>query len=673
MKEFLSNTDRRKSLSHLSFQRSAVLALLSLILCCVPAAAAEEAPAWLRAAASEKLPAADPKAPAIVLLRESNVVVEDSGHIVTTDRFAVKVVNRAGASAARAAKIYLRDTGKVRDLKAWVIAPSGDARRLTKERFLDVAVGEDALYEDIRARVVSAERDCDPGAVFGYESVTEEKSIFTQLDWDFSDRLPAHISRYSLTLPAGWSAKAVTMNHAPVSPVESGATQTWELRDLPYFEGEPFSPAFESLRPRLALSFFPAGSQKTVLGPSFARWEDVSLWLSELHDGQSLPDDAITAKVRSLTAGANTPIDKIRALADYVQAIRYVSIQTGIGRGGGYKPHAASLVFAKSYGDCKDKANLLRAMLKAAGIESWPVSIFSGDPLFVRAEWPTPQQFNHCILAILAPAGYTGDAVLDDPKLGKLLIFDPTDAYTPLGEIPLHEQNSFALIIAGERGGLEKMPSGKAGANSTMRNIEASVAPNGSVKGTLHEDLTGWTAVIQRASFRERGEAEYRKRVETRVTNGIRSAAIGNVKTIDTPHEDRFQVDAEFTSAGFAQIMQGRLMVFRPSILQSFDPLPFTDTKRTQPAILNARTWQDTVHVKLPEGFEVDELPDAAKVETAYGSYEAKSSAEAGLLTFTRTLVLKSSVVPADEYAKLKAFADRVSGSDQAPVVLVKK
>ena len=56
-------------------------------------------------------------------------------------------------------------------------------------------------------------------------------------------------------------------------------------------------------------------------------------------------------------------------------------------------------------------------MLKAAGIESWPVSIFSGDPLFVRAEWPTPQQFNHCILAILAPAGYAADAVIDDPGL----------------------------------------------------------------------------------------------------------------------------------------------------------------------------------------------------------------------------------------------------------------
>jgi hypothetical protein len=413
------------------------------------------------------------------------------------------------------------------------------------------------------------------------------------------------------------------------------------------------------------------------MGPSFAKsfakWEDVSQWLSTLHDTQASPDDAIVAKVKELTAGAKTPFEKIQALAMYVQAIRYVSIQTGLGRGGGYKPHAASVVFAKSYGDCKDKANLLRAMLKAAGIESWPVSIFSGDPLYVRAEWPTPQQFNHCILAILAPEGYTGDAVIEDPKLGRLLIFDATDPYTPPGELPLHEQNSWALIMAGDRGGLRRMPVGKADANSTTREVEAAIAANGSVKGTLSEDLTGWTAVAQRASLRERGDAEYRKRVETRISYGIKSAAIEDLKTTDAPRDGRFKVSAQFSSNAFAQIMQGRLMVFRPAILQSFDPLPFTETKRTLPVVLNPRTWTDTVRVKLPEGFDVDELPDAAKLDTKFGTYEAKTAVAGGMLTFTRRLVVKANVVPPEEYAALKKFADQVGGSDQAPVVLAKK
>jgi hypothetical protein len=133
------------------------------------------------------------------------------------------------------------------------------------------------------------------------------------------------------------------------------------------------------------------------------------------------------------------------------------------------------------------------------------VSIFSGDPLYVREEWPTPQQFNYCILAILVPAGLTGDAIVEDPKLGRLLIFDPTDMSTPIGQMPVHEQNSFALVMAGDKGGLLRMPAAKADANSTVRNIRATIAADGSVKGSMSELLSGWTATVQRSSRRERG------------------------------------------------------------------------------------------------------------------------------------------------------------------------
>ena len=100
-----------------------------------------------------------------------------------------------------------------------------------------------------------------------------------------------------------------------------------------------------------------------------ANWVEVSRWLSGLHDSQWAPDAAITEKVRQLTAGAKTELEKIHAIGHYVQNIRYISIQIGLNRGGGMRPHTAAEVFAKSYGDCKDKANLMRAMLKVLDID----------------------------------------------------------------------------------------------------------------------------------------------------------------------------------------------------------------------------------------------------------------------------------------------------------------
>ena len=67
-------------------------------------------------------------------------------------------------------------------------------------------------------RVIHAAQDADPGSVFAFEAVSEDKSIFTQWLWEFQDRLPALTSRFVLTLPAGWLAETVTFNAETVRP-----------------------------------------------------------------------------------------------------------------------------------------------------------------------------------------------------------------------------------------------------------------------------------------------------------------------------------------------------------------------------------------------------------------------------------------------------------------------
>jgi hypothetical protein len=59
--------------------------------------------------------------------------------------------------------------------------------------------------------------------------------------------------------------------------------------------------------------------------------------------------------------------------------------------------------------------------------------------------------------------------------------------------------------MAGDKCGLLRMPAAKADANSTVRNIRATIAADGSVKSSMSELLSGWTATVQRWSRRERG------------------------------------------------------------------------------------------------------------------------------------------------------------------------
>src|SRR5207247_8302256 len=100
------------------------------------------------------------------------------------------------------------------------------------------------------------------------------------------------------------------------------------------------------------------------------------------------------------TAGTKNDLDRIRAVARFIQSLQYISIDIGVGRGNGYRPHLAADVLKKAYGDCKDKANLMRALLKAVNITAFPVAIYLGDPTYVREEWASPDHLNLGIVEV---------------------------------------------------------------------------------------------------------------------------------------------------------------------------------------------------------------------------------------------------------------------------------
>ena len=155
-------------------------------------------------------------------------------------------------------------------------------------------------------------------------------------------------------------------------------------------------------------------------------------------------------KVSALTAGKTTQLQKMQAIAAFVQHdIRYVAIELGIG---GWQPHAAPDVFSHRYGDCKDKATLMRTMLREIGVESYHVVINTQRGAVTR-DAPAHNGFNHVILAIKLPDEIKDPsliAVMQHPRLGRILFFDPTnehDALWPDRRIPASQ-----LRFAGNSG-----------------------------------------------------------------------------------------------------------------------------------------------------------------------------------------------------------------------------
>jgi hypothetical protein len=285
----------------------------------------------------------------------------------------------------------------------------------------------------------------------------------------------------------------------------------------------------------------------------------------------------------------------------------------------------------------------------------------------------SPGQFNHCIIAIRVSPETKAPTIIQHPTLGQLLIFDATDEHTPVGDLPDDEQGSLALIAAGDAGMLVRMPTPPPESSQLERLANVVLTPEGAITAIVKESSSGQAAVNERRAYRSLSSPEYRAMIEECVTRGATAAKVDRVLPKDDSSEGRFALEVDFSARDYGQLMQDRLLVFKPAIVSRRESLFLTDTQRKHPVVLTSRAFTETVRVKLPVGFDVDELPDPVKLQATFGSYETRYEVKGGDLIFTRSFAQKATTLPADQYQNVRGFFTTIRAAEQAPVVLAKK
>jgi len=307
------------------------------------------------------------------------------------------------------------------------------------------------------------------------------------------------------------------------------------------------------------------------------------------------------------------------------------------------------------------------------GITAIPVSIYSGDPTYVRAAWPSPQQFNHCIIAVKVSDQTQSNTIIQHPTLGRLLIFDATDDQTPLGDLPYYLQGSLALVNSKGETDLVRMPVTPPETNHLERIATLELTPDGAIGGQIQELANGQTAVVFRSEFRRMSKPEYTGMIERWLTEGATAARLSKMEPSDNSADGRFTLNVEFSAKTYGQLMQGRLMVFKPAIVSRREDLTLTAAKRLHPVVLRASSYSETVNVQLPAGFTVDEVPDAVKIETPFGSYVTSYEVKDNKLVFKRKLSQQATTIAASDYEVVRKFYESIRAAENAPVVLAKK
>jgi hypothetical protein len=365
----------------------------------------------------------------------------------------------------------------------------------------------------------------------------------------------------------------------------------------------------------------------------------------------------------------------MRAIAAFVQHdIRYVAIELGIG---GYQPHPATEIFTHRYGDCKDKATLLSTMLREAGFESYYVMINS-ERGSVTPEMPADSNgFDHAILAIRLPADVSGDGlgpIVNHPKLGKILFFDPTDELTPFGQISGALQANYGLLVTPDGGELTEIPQQPSAMNSIRRTAKLTLDRNGNLRGDVEETRLGDRAWSQRWALRTvTNDKDRIKPIENILSGSLSNFGIVKASVVNLTHSDQpFGFLYTFEAANYAKNAGGMLLV-RPRILgEKARGILETKEPRQFPIEFAGPVLDtDNFEITLPTGYTVDELPPPVDADFGFASYHSKSELKGNVLAYSRTFEIKQLSVPVSRAPELKKFY-RIIASDERNTAILK-
>jgi len=212
-------------------------------------------------------------------------------------------------------------------------------------------------------------------------------------DWHFTAAIPVQLEDpverllTRVVWPKQKTLRAKT-HDCSVEPVAIASTNSiqyiWDLRQVPGVPLEDALPTWCDPQPWVQLT-------------DFKNWAEVNQWASALFRITSPFSPGLTQKIAAWQQIPDRQQQVLAVLRFVQDDVRYFGIEIGDST---EKPADPSVVFARRFGDCKDKSLLFVTVLRALGIEAYPVLV---SATLRRGIWdwqPTAGAFDHCIAVV---------------------------------------------------------------------------------------------------------------------------------------------------------------------------------------------------------------------------------------------------------------------------------
>jgi transglutaminase-like putative cysteine protease len=455
----------------------------------------------------------------------------------------------------------------------------------------------------------------------------------------FAGRGPELLKRYVLIAPAAQKifAHAEKVAPASVSSRDSSQVFLWESRAIPALPREPRSPGVTEISPYVHVS-------------TMGDWKQLGSWYADLIRPQFALDQSLNDELSRITNGLQTDKEKIRAIQEFVlRSTHYVALEFGIYS---YKPYPVTQIYARRFGDCKDKASLMIALLRAAGIEAEIALVRTRSLGDVAVEPASIAVFNHAIVYV--------------PKYD--LWLDGTAEYAGR-ELPLEDQGAFSLTVSlSGAAQIRHIPMSRVADNYTRHVIRGELSAQGVIQfsgstTTRGEDAPGLRHDL---AVREQQLDTFRRDLAEVFPNvQVDSVAVHGAEVLSS------SVSVEFQGALNSPQYKRVVSLSSSWMPRSYVTALATSSTRTQDVVLPSPwTTEEEIHIALPQGAEVVSLPRDQNISSAFGSLRLHYKKSAGEVIIQSHVQFEKARVTAADYPAFRQFCAQAERSFRNEITL---
>lgn len=390
-----------------------------------------------------------------------------------------------------------------------------------------------------------------PGAVVEYEITLREVSPLFEAGVTrkvtIVDSIP--IQRFRIRVEASSSVPLRTVARMiPESALrreESGGKIRVECEIGPLPVRKKFEGNLPSDTPSYPFFAFSTGSS----------WQEVSARYESIVDQQIRLADLTQVLNGIDLTGSRLAVAALAAKLH--KEVRYTGLEFGESA---IIPQKPAETLKRGYGDCKDKATLLVAMLRAAGLEAHVALLSSGSDTDIETGLPGLGGFDHAIAYV------SGDTPI---------WIDATASEARIGTLPLADQGRLALIADRSSTTLVPTPESLAGDNWSIHTLEIHMSDYGS--GEIRETIesAGSFETQMRQTFDSEDQKKVKEALDQYAKNRLLAKSIGEFSvTKKADFSGTFRLSFQALNAGRAATEQDdAVAVIFPYLV--FEELPF--------------------------------------------------------------------------------------------------